>query len=503
VRLRRGCTEATVMHGSGVEIRSDAFFEGAWDGPFEAERFDEALTFVGSGARTTQKGIMFVTPTHLAESVYSIRVGDDMFVSNSIACVLVQAGEELDGSYRDYFFDVLDGYRAGVSRAFKSIHTRSGKRVFFHACANIEVTADLVVRRLEKSVPEPPHDFAGYVAHLESTLARLFANATHPARIRRYRPVATVSAGYDSPAIAALAVRHGCSEGMTLVSVDSVTGAVDERDSGKRIGERLGLHVAEYERLAYRRLLGVPEAEFCASSPGGADVVMAVAEQQLAGALLLTGRYGGSIWARQPYRFLPQYRNPFAQRPYGASLLEIRLRVGAQVLPAPFIGARDGMAVLRISNSAEMKPWCVGGDYDRPIPRRIIEEADIPREWFGQAKHRTAMDLPFVNVEATHPSMTDFLRFCESLAQPSRLRRFGVAMMQRLYLANCRLNGSIEKAYARAGSERKLVTLISERYRPHAPAVTRVLAYSFQWGTKRIASRYADALSGLFTVGIP
>jgi hypothetical protein len=490
VRLRRRTAEATVVHGSGVEVRPDAFFEGAWDGPFEVGRFDEAMTFVGSGARATPKGVTFVTPTHLAESVYSVRVGDAMFVSNSIGCVLVQSGEELDSSYRDYFFDVLDGYRAGISRPFKSIRTQGGKRVFFHGCANIEITADLVARRFEKPVPEPPYDFASYVAHLESTLMRLFENAAHPARVRRYRPVATVSAGYDSPAIAVLAMRHGCSEAMTLVSVDPVSGAVDDRDSGRKIAERLGLRVTEYERLAYRRLPDMPEAEFCASSPAGPDVVMAVAEQQLAGALLLTGRYGEPVWTRDAYRFLPRYRNPFAQRPYGASLLEIRLRVGAQVLPAPFIGASDGMAVLHISNSVEMKPWCVGGLYDRPIPRRIIEEAGIPRAWFGQEKHRTARDLPFVEVAATHPSMADFLQFCESCAPPSLLRRGGVGLMQRLYLANCRLNASIAKAYERAGSEKKLLTVISDRYRSRAPEVARVLAYSFQWGTKRISSRY-------------
>ena len=81
--------------------------------------------------------------------MYAIRVRDEMFVSNSIACVLVRSGEELDRSYRDYFFDVLDGYRAGISRPFNSIPTRGGKRVVFHTCANIVVTADLVARRVE------------------------------------------------------------------------------------------------------------------------------------------------------------------------------------------------------------------------------------------------------------------------------------------------------------------------------------------------------------------
>ena len=191
--------------------------------------------------------------------------------------------------------------------------------------------------------------------------------------------------------------------------------------------------MTEYDRLAYRRLPSLPEAEFCASSPAGQDVVMAATEPQLAGALLLTGRCSAPIWTRQRYRFLPQYRNPLAQRAYGASFVEMRLRIGAQVLPAGFVGALDCLALLRIADSAEMEPWRVGGPYDSPIPRRIIEEAGIPRAWFAQEKYRTATDLPLVNVAATHPAMADFLRFCAPCAPPSLLRRGGVDLMQRLY----------------------------------------------------------------------
>ena len=495
VRLRRGAADAIVLHGSSVEVREDAFFEGAWDGPFGGGRFDEAMTFAGSGARATPQAIVFATPTHLEENVYSIRVHDETFVSNSLTCVLVQAGEELDRSYRNYFFDILEDYRAGISRPFKSIRTQGGKPIFFHNCANVVVTADLLARRVEKRVPEPPHDFASYVGSLKSTLARLFENAGHPSRLRRYRPVATVSAGYDSPAVAVLAMRGGCLEAITLVSVDPLTGAVDVRDSGRRIGERLGLRTTEYDRFAYRRLPNMPEAEFCASSPAGPDVVMAATEQQLAGALLLTGRYGEPIWTRHRFRFLPQYRDAFARRPYGASLTEFRLRVGAEFLPVPFVGAWNNMTVLRISNSVEMQPWCVGGTYDRPIPRRIVEEAGIPRAWFGQEKYLSATDLPLVRVEATHPSMADFLRFCERCEPPSLPRRGGLGLMRRLYLANLRLNAWIEKAYERRGGKKELPTVISERHRPRSPEMARLFAYSFQWGTKRISSRYEIAPS--------
>jgi hypothetical protein len=47
---------------------------------------------------------------------------------------------------------------------------------------------------------------------------------------------------------------------------------------------------------------------------------------------------------------------------------------------------------MRISQSAEMRPYLIpGSSYNRPIPRRIAEEAGVPREAFGVRK--TAADL--------------------------------------------------------------------------------------------------------------
>ena len=34
-----------------------------------------------------------------------------------------------------------------------------------------------------------------------------------------------------------------------------------------------------------------------------------------------------------------------------------------------------------------MRPYALDNTYDRPIPRRIVEEADVPRDCFGQTKN--------------------------------------------------------------------------------------------------------------------
>lgn len=60
-------------------------------------------------------------------------------------------------------------------------------------------------------------------------------------------------------------------------------------------------------------------------------------------------------------------------------------------------------SIARISLSDEMSPWRLGTTYDRPIPRRIVEEAGVEREAFGQHKkailvHRT---------EPVHPDLRE------------------------------------------------------------------------------------------------
>ena len=43
---------------------------------------------------------------------------------------------------------------------------------------------------------------------------------------------------------------------------------------------------------------------------------------------------------------------------------------------------------MRISRSPEMGPWVVGHSYDKPIPRRILEEAGVPRGMFGEVSEQ-------------------------------------------------------------------------------------------------------------------
>jgi hypothetical protein len=246
-------------------------------------------------------------------------------------------------------------------------------------------------------------------------MARVFANATDSARARRYPPLATLSTGYDAPAIAALAARAGCREALTFAELMP---GVAWPDDGSAIGERLGLRVLRRARDAWRLRSDLPEAEAWAWPPGQL-VSQASVESDLAGRLLLTGRFGGRLLE-------PPDLGAGPHRPVGLPVLtapsqvELRLRVGFLNLAPYFVSWNHLDAIQRLSSLPEMTPYRVGGTYDRPIPRRIVEEAGVPREAFGQVKRVGAALNVFHAHDLTPGSRRDFDAFLAAAPAPLR-----------------------------------------------------------------------------------
>ena len=67
--------------------------------------------------------------------------------------------------------------------------------------------------------------------------------------------------------------------------------------------------------------------------------------------------------------------------------------------------------VERISHLPEMRPYSVGGDYDRPIARRIIEEAGVPRGAFARSKKGMALIFSWGPMFLSPPVREGFHRF--------------------------------------------------------------------------------------------
>ena len=86
----------------------------------------------------------------------------------------------------------------------------------------------------------------------------------------------------------------------------------------------------------------------------------------------------------------PLRRATACDREYTRGINEFRLRVGFANVALPCVGVRFLPPIAELSESAEMARFSVGGDYDRPIPRRIAEEAGLDRAAFGSAKTATA-----------------------------------------------------------------------------------------------------------------
>ena len=81
--LQKNQGAVRVIHGPWVETRKDCFFEGAWDGPFEEYCFDEAIMMAGSGGRLVEGSILFVSPGHMGDRLFSLSMGNKLYVSNS------------------------------------------------------------------------------------------------------------------------------------------------------------------------------------------------------------------------------------------------------------------------------------------------------------------------------------------------------------------------------------------------------------------------------------
>jgi hypothetical protein len=387
VEITRGADEVLVLHGSQVETGDDFFVEGAWSEPFREIEFPRSSIFMGSGGKILDGALILCSPTHTAERLHLLRQEDRLLVSNSMTFLLERAELSLDTSYIAYHSDLIS-IIGGLEDHVRAIPATEGRTVelFYHT--NLRITSDLVCETLEKSQVAEFSDFRSYQTFLVEGLEGLRDNADADARNFKYALLTTVSSGYDSAACAALAVDAGCREAVTIRDSRHRYGSGD--DSGAQIAEILGLNVVEVGRSDYLKKAGHPEAEFVACGDLGQDVVFSSFEPLLQGRLLLTGFHGGKVWDRN-CKVVSQ--SIVRGDPSGNSLTEFRLRVGFIHVPVPFIGCQQHPSLHRIGNSAEMGDWQVGGDYDRPIPRRIVEAKGVEREMFGTKKKAVSVLL--------------------------------------------------------------------------------------------------------------
>ncbi len=103
---------------------------------------------------------------------------------------------------------------------------------------------------------------------------------------------------------------------------------------------------------------------------------------------MFSGIFGDFVWdPNHPFRWIVDV---------DALLGEFPLFEGVFQCVVPWWGIRRAREIHAIGSAAEMKPWTLGNGYDRPIPRRILEESGVPREAFGMVKRNTSSNAAFL-----------------------------------------------------------------------------------------------------------
>jgi hypothetical protein len=367
--------EARLLHGRGVQVHAHGFREGCMAAP-DGDDLATAAEVFGSGLSTRGDRWIFVPPSHTLEALYLYRHRRGFSISNSLAFLTAHHGllPPWSSSYGARFASAMLGIDAYDRLLWR---TPEGDVVRF-IYDNVELAPDGRFETVRKPMPPPFGSFEEYVAYLRRTLALAFADAAP------YRPLATCSSGYDSACAAALLAALGTREAVTLRNARG-----GDVDSGKPIGELLGFTVHEFERPGDVAGPFDDLADFLATGMGGEDYCYQAFGQMLPGRALVTGFHGDKIWDVNTKPNTVLVRGDVS----GASLQEYRLRMDFVHIPVPMIGARRHPEIAAISRSAEMEAYRLGNDYDRPIPRRVLEGAGVPRTLFGQRKKAASIHL--------------------------------------------------------------------------------------------------------------
>jgi hypothetical protein len=383
--------ELVVDHGRAVERRDEWLVEGVWDGDFAAGDFHVSDHFFGSGIRVQGAAVYFVPSGALVDRLLYCRERDHLLVSNSLPLLLARTGARLarGHDYRRECYAIRRGV-AGYEPEFAVAHPEiSAFTQLYDECLVVE--EGRLAHVATRAAP-PIASFDDYHTRTAGALGRLRDNARSPARRAPLSLFATISSGYDSAAAAVLVRDLGVSACFTSGRSNSHWPSWLARhaavDDGKPIADRLGLR-SIYLDPRLSRIGEADELFFLAASCAPAGLVfhsMASHVSALPGpAVLFTGFLGDEVWEEtweRSYHYAGIVRGDTS----ALTLSEIRLHSGFINVAVPALCARRIQDVAALTESPEMAPWRLGTEYDRPIPRRLVEEAGVPRRLFARRK---------------------------------------------------------------------------------------------------------------------
>ena len=398
--------EVTVYHGEGVYISDLGFIEGAWDGDFSTFNFEQADFLLGSGGKLNANGQMiFATPSHTLERLYSILIGEELYLSNSLPVILTFSKTALMADYIYYerdFCSIVHGLKDYV----KNIPLQNEQTLTIHYYCNLQIKNGHLIE-LPKAEIKPFKHFAQYKTRLFNTVNKIVQNSQAPERESAYGLVTTISQGYDASACATIAKQFGCDVALTFNEPDRYL-----EDSGAPIAEALGYSTIITKNADYfKKNSDLLEAEFLASGELGNNAIFIAFEEEFKGNIVVTGIGGDFFWdineiSNNQFVFFDENYPQF-------SMMEYRLRVGFIMLPIPYYGAAQWESIHQINFADNMKHYRLGGNYDRPIPRRLLEEAGVDRALFANKNIGAGFNYRYDNLSRlksrmSSTSFTDF-----------------------------------------------------------------------------------------------
>jgi len=460
--------EVKILHGPMVETADDWIVEAVWAGDFAKGDFDLTDLGFGTGVRCRQNAVTFVSSgSTLDRLVYCERNGQ-WFVSNSLGALLAVTGLELCDDY-DYSQNLKSICR-GLGDYVRSLPASSGS-------VNLVYFNNLLWNGREMQEVDKPDDaptldgYQSYRQFLDKSLRLLAANARAPERHWPVEFLTTISTGYDSAAVAALVRQIGCRNAVTFRQSRSLWRG---SDSGRHIASALGLACQEYDRAA-REYPHEESLWAMVGRPGVLNWTLFDYPEPLC--CFFTGCHGDKVWERDRSPLTDPFQIPSLG---DLGIGEFRLLKGIFHCPVPHWGMRHVHDIRAISFLDEMAPWTLGvTGYDRPIPRRIVEEAGVPRRMFGILKkntsHESVMLWPY-----SAQAQRSFAAFRSERGHrsPSRL---GAAVARWLCTAETL---AVRNLLGKLGID----TRARDQLRPDGEYLL------FQWGNHELRRAYARAL---------
>lgn len=383
-----------VTHGSSVECHDQWLVEGVWDDNFEKGNFHKSENFFGSGLKIEGDTIFFVPSSALTDRLWVAKEMDKLTVSNSLSLILgaIEATLDINHDYSKECLPFVNGFTK-YDKKFKVSHSRIEHiyQLFFE---NMILTNS----RLEFKERTQSHQFNNFDQYYNSImqiLDKLKHNYTSKKRKTKMSALTTISQGYDSTAVSSMVKEIGVTECFTGQYLDRpfMLNRLQKRikDNGTPAAKDLGLNLKymDHERASvsedelYFLAIPCPKNSSYSCFELSFHSLASFIEKKKNVIALFTGSNGDHIWSVKPKFFSNDMTR---QDISGLPLSEIRLKSGFINVVIPFIFARYLTDIVKISNSAEMNPWRLYNEYDRPIPRRIAEEAGVKRNHFGMRK---------------------------------------------------------------------------------------------------------------------